>query len=62
MSRTRRSTPCVIPLPDRKPQPPKPHLPLVKRLSAALDELEICLLALGIVSELKIVSTHEEEV
>lgn len=57
MHPTRTSTVIQFPEP---PRPPRPQ-PIIQRLSKAMEELEFCLLAVGIVAELKIKRENEKE-
>ena len=49
----------VIPFPDRQLSAKPPTPSLLNRVQDALDELRLCLFALGIASELKI--KHQKE-
>ena len=51
----------VIPFPDRQhsAQPPTPSL--LNRVQGALDELQVCLFALGILAEFNIKRNEKED-
>lgn len=51
----------VIPLPDRQYPAKSPAPSLLNRVQDALDELQVCLFAMGIIAELKIKRDEEKE-